>query len=898
MGVLQDLIIRRRLGNTWAAKSALSLILFLLAYTIQAQTRITGTVADKKGQPLEGITVTVVARENNTTLAFAISDADGAFATTLNSPLDSVKIVARALSYGEQSFVIPNKSQSVYFQLQPQQIELKEVSVRANPITRSNDTISYSVAAFTDKKDRAIADVLRKLPGIEVESSGRILYEGKPIQKFYIEGLDLLEGKYNLASNNLPADAVTSIQVLENHQPIRILDSLVASYSTSLNIRLKNRVTTTGRAKVGAGYAPVRWDANLTPMLFTKKQQLIASYQANNTGDDVAADLKTLTIDELLEQAESNTEKQDFLRIQELSPPRFSSNRYLFNNIHILSTNYLMKLKRDVQLRINASYLNDYQIQEGETQSIFYFPDDTVRLRETKNNKLFFNSAQTNLTLLKNTKGNYIKNSLQFNGYRDSQRGSIDTQQGRLIQQLDNPYYALSNNLEVIQPVGKQLVAFSSSLSYNRAPQSLKVNPGQFEELLNSGMPYDELEQQINLVSFYTNNSASITKGIKRWTFTSKLGFLVQRQKLASDLIKAQSRNEADKQSIFQNNLDWEQNRYYGQADVVYKTERWNITAKLPLSFRSFAAADKPLNKKQGFTRPTFEPNVFAMYNISPLWRARASFRLANQFGRIDQVNYAYILKDYRNLQLNASPLQETVSQNYSLGLSYKNSLKSFFSNLSYSFNTTESNLTYQNNLQENGALIVTALDYPSKALSHSMGLQASKYFSELRTTFGIGTNLYINQRQQVLGDNLTKVRSRYLLANLKVNTRLLEWLSFDYKSTFSTLRNTIGKDEPEHINVQDHNVSLNIYPAENQYVGLMSDYYYNSFAQTGSKSLFADIVYRYTMKDKKIDFELRWANVFNTSKFTNIYTDSFTIIENTYTLRPSQLLFSVRFSL
>jgi hypothetical protein len=880
---------------------ALSLILLLLAYTLQAQTRITGTVADSKGKALEGIAVTAVTIEGSTTLAYAISAADGSFNLALNPSPDTVKIVARALSYGEQSFKVTNKSQRIDFQLQPQQITLKEVSVRASPITKSNDTISYHVAAFSDKKDRAIADVLRKLPGIEVESSGRILYEGKPIQKFYIEGLDLLEGKYNLASNNLPASAVTSVQVLENHQPVRILDSLVASYSTSLNLKLKNPVTATGAAEVGAGsgYSPVLWRANLSPMLFTPKQQMLASYQADNTGYDVATDLKALTIDELQDQVEGNGAKQDLLRIREIPPPQFSSNRYLFNNAHLASVNYLLKLRRDVQLRVNASYLNDYQNQEGETESVFYFPDNTVRLTETKHNSLFLNSAQASFSLLKNTNKNYVSNNLKMSGFRDSRRGIIGTGESNITQYLHNPHYAVSNKLEAIQPVGRQLVSFLSAVGYSSTPQRLQVNPGQFEELLNDGTPYDELEQQISLISYYTHHRASMTKGIKHWTFTPRLGIQTQSQKLESDLVSIRLRGETAPESLFQNNLHWESQIYYGQLDVGYKAKHWDMTAKLPLSLRSFTLQDKPLDRAQDLSRMTLEPNLSLRYDLTPQWRARASFRMDNQFGSIGQMHYAYVLKDYRNLQSYDSPLREGLSQSYGLGLSYNNSLKSLFANLSYSFNSAESNLTYQSELQASGALVVRALNHPSTTQSHNIGLQASKYLSDLKTTVGAGTNLYLNQREQLLNNRLATVQNQYVNFNTKANAHITEWLGVDIKSTFSILENNVESSARSgRVAQQEHHAGINIYPAERNYVGLTAAYYRNNFSQENSSSLFGDLLYRYTFEGKRLDMEVRWSNILNMSAYSYSYTDAFMFVQNTYQLRPSQLLLSLRFSL
>lgn len=103
----------------------------------------------------------------------------------------------------------------------PKAIELKEVAVKPSAIWKRNDTINYSVAELKSAQDRTIGDLLKKLPGVEVSKSGAISYNGKPINKFYIEGLDLLESKYSIATNNLPVDEVSTVQLLENHQFIK-----------------------------------------------------------------------------------------------------------------------------------------------------------------------------------------------------------------------------------------------------------------------------------------------------------------------------------------------------------------------------------------------------------------------------------------------------------------------------------------------------------------------------------------------------------------------------------------------------------------------------------------------------------------------------------------------------
>src|SRR5690606_28278686 len=165
-----------------------------------------------------------------------------------------------------------------------------EIKVGNMPIYKRKDTINYDVNAFTSKQDRVIADIIKKLPGIEMRGD-QILYQGKPIQKYMVNNLDLMEGRYGMINNNLPADAVKNVQVVENDQPIKILDSLVFSDRASLNLELK-KFTSTGSGKVGVGLAPLLWDVNVTPMTFGKTFQMLNSFQSNNTGHDVAKDLR------------------------------------------------------------------------------------------------------------------------------------------------------------------------------------------------------------------------------------------------------------------------------------------------------------------------------------------------------------------------------------------------------------------------------------------------------------------------------------------------------------------------------------------------------------------------------------------------------------------------------
>lgn len=117
---------------------------------------------------------------------------------------------------------------------------LKEVTIKALPIKTKGDTIIYNVSSFRSNSDRSVEDIIKKLPGIVVESTGQILYKGEGINKFYIEGLDMLSGRYGLATRNISADDIASISIYENHQPKKILEDIEFSDRAALNLKLKS----------------------------------------------------------------------------------------------------------------------------------------------------------------------------------------------------------------------------------------------------------------------------------------------------------------------------------------------------------------------------------------------------------------------------------------------------------------------------------------------------------------------------------------------------------------------------------------------------------------------------------------------------------------------------------
>lgn len=870
-------------------------LLLFLCNCLYSQTIIKGLVSDTRGKVIVSASVSIYKKSSSTIIAYAITDSKGLFAITFVSPDPELDLEVRCMGYETVLSAINNTTQIKNFILSEKSFVLKEVSVKSAPILQKGDTLRYMVNSFSKEQDRSIGDVLKRMPGIEVLPDGKILYQGKAINKYYIEGLDLLEGKYNLANDNLPYQEVSQVQILENHQPIKTLDSLQFSDRTALNIKLKNSYTFTGQARIGTGFSPLLWDANITPMLFSKKRQMLTTYQTNNTGDNVALQLKKLTIEDLLNQFENNSEKIDWLAVQQLANPKFSEKRWLDNSIHLLSSNYLQKLKKDYELRVNVSYLNDYQQQKGFTNTQFFTPSGTIDLLEEKYNQFYYNSLQTNFTLQKNTTKNYFKNSLEFQGFWDSQRGNIVLNNEGLKQELSNEYFRFSNNLKSIFSIGKQKLVLFSYLGLNKTPQELRINPGQFDGLLNENKPYDSVTQHTDLLTYYTNNSLSMIKAVKYFTLESKVGLQLENQKLNSDI--ATSINSVLSPD-FSNTLDWFRSKVYVDLQTQFKKANWRIELSTPINLHSYTIKDTPLQQSENVSQTTFEPRLAVNYDVNSYWKINSSAGISNQFGTINQLHYGYILQNYRSIKRIDSPLPQSKIQNYNLGVSFRNPVKSLFFNTSYSNVQSENNLLYQSEVLANGAVSIEAIEQLNIRYSHNFSTRIGKYVSAIKSNLTLNSSFALQEFQQIINGKLVDIANQNLIFGSKIDTDLTEWLNLEYAGSWTFSNNKLEELKQPQVKQQNHVLNLNFNLKNKQYLGLKSEYVNTALFHERNENLFADFIYRYTIQKKKIDFEMQVNNVFGINNFKTINVNDFSYVATNFLLRPRQLLFKVRFSL
>ena len=196
------------------------LIIWTLLFVaeVYGQSVITGCVLTQNDSlPVISANVMVKTQQGKIA-AFASTDVDGKFSLNLKASADSLTLTVSMIGFKQYSAPLKQNGHPITIFLDEGSLKLKEVVVKADRIRENGDTVTYSVGAFAEKQDRSIGDVLSRMPGIDVSQSGKIQYQGTDINKFYIEGSDLLGGKYGIATKGIDHEDVSQVEVLENHQ--------------------------------------------------------------------------------------------------------------------------------------------------------------------------------------------------------------------------------------------------------------------------------------------------------------------------------------------------------------------------------------------------------------------------------------------------------------------------------------------------------------------------------------------------------------------------------------------------------------------------------------------------------------------------------------------------------
>ena len=212
---------------------------FLISFQVDvfSQSTLTGRITDTLNNPLAYANVIAEPQDSLQQIKFAITDEDGNY----RLELEDIRYTVTASYMGFETYVFELKAVGEISRdiiLKPKAEGLEEVVIEM-PIVVKEDTIVYNIDKFVTGEERKLKDVLEKLPGVEVDRDGTIRVRGKEVTVMLVENKNFFGGGSKLAVENIPADAIDQIEVLDNYNEVAFLKNLSDSNDMAMNVKLK-----------------------------------------------------------------------------------------------------------------------------------------------------------------------------------------------------------------------------------------------------------------------------------------------------------------------------------------------------------------------------------------------------------------------------------------------------------------------------------------------------------------------------------------------------------------------------------------------------------------------------------------------------------------------------------
>ncbi len=236
------------------------MLMLITSASFAQKASIKGIVTDSlSGDPIEHATVAVVNAKDTSLISYTITQKNGSFLLSGLPTNIGTKLIISMMAYNtlRQTLNLKPGEAKNLGKLALDAKNLNEVVVRAErtPIIMKKDTIEFNTETFKTRPNAVVEDLLRLLPGVQVNYDGTIFINGKEVSKLLIDGKRFFGTDPKVATRNLDADMLDKIQVYDDREedPDHKLSDMEVGKIINLKMKSKIKKSTMGKIYAGAG---------------------------------------------------------------------------------------------------------------------------------------------------------------------------------------------------------------------------------------------------------------------------------------------------------------------------------------------------------------------------------------------------------------------------------------------------------------------------------------------------------------------------------------------------------------------------------------------------------------------------------------------------------------------
>ena len=852
-------------------ETLLTILLCLQALTMFGQSVYSGRVVAEDSKKDIGWVSVVAEDKEHKPIAFSRTKEDGTFELKVPESKETTWLTFSLLGYAKESIATADFHNGQTIRMKEETLQLKEVKVTSKRLQQRSDTLVYSVAGFRQKQDRSIADVIAKMPGLEVKQDGTIEYQGKPINNFYIEGLNLMGNNYSMASENINANKVKSVEVLTNHQKVRALRGVQFSDQAALNLVLEEDAKNTWLGLLEAGLGSTLQqseadrllrDGRLMAMMFGGKMQSLSMYKWNNTGKNIQREIR-----DLQNTISSTSTVNNMTSSVELGAPGLMQERYTMNDSRLLATNWLHKAGKDATLRLQLNGMLDNT--EGNQSDEIVYSDALggTAIVENARGESRTSEWKGELKYERNGKDVFLTNVVS--GYIDFDKSWANTlTNSQQIRQEAIPRHRwVGDNLEMVRALGNdRVLRLNASALFNYLPGKLLLS--------------DSTSQYINQHATQASLNASFRHKLFRRLYISYLAGADYNDERFT-IRRGEGETNGDKYRM----MNW-----YLQPSFNIKRQQLEWSAAIPLKLvtRDFGGTTS--------TRFVITPSTTLRYQLLSQLTVSATYGYQWEPAALEDMTAVPVYTSYRSYSTGIGHLYADDSHHASLRLEYADPAIGFFGNIN-GMVLYHGNQPLYNNILDG----IVYHSQPSGENSDNtiwmLSGRLSKSLGTMKVIAALNGQYIRSYTTTIMNGRQLPFRNDSFRGGLSFTIRPLQTLSFEEESLYQYSRMVSTSDHTlDSRSLRSFTHTLKTFYMPGKWQIEWTNELYHSNDHSVSFNYFSDLQISY--RTKKIEAGIRMGNIFGNRQYERRHISTYYTSYTINRLRPREILFMVCFDL
>jgi hypothetical protein len=902
--------------------------LFITSIFYSQSIKLDGFITDSKSLGLEMANVMALNSNTKAMDAYAITNDKGKFSLNLkaNTPY-SIKISFLGMQSKEVTIVTLSDNIIKTIVLEEGGIELDGVEiVREMPVSIKGDTIVYNADSFKTGTEKKLEDILKRLPGVEVNADGEIEVEGKKVSQMLVNGKKFFEGDTKLGSRNIPAGAVDKIQVLRNFSEVGQLKGLENNNDdVAINIKLKSGKNKFWFGDISAGTDFVdRFIINPKLFYYSPKTSINVISNFNNIGDVPFSnrDYFRLTGGSRNTIGRNGTNFNISSNDLGISTQRDDKAKSIDNKFGAI--NIAQQMSKNWNISGFGVLSSNKTISNTQTRIGIFQPNSTAI--KTNENRSDLADLRNNLAIIK--LGSKFKPNVNFQfDYDISLRKSNQTEDNDL-QTNSVTFDATGDKFQSnsIKSFKKQNpIAVNQSMNIFWTQNKKSTCAFEVQHLYQDEDPFYNPDLQKDPFPFlgFDSTQRSFNINQNRFVKTNKLDVkadyyysLTAKSNLNLTVGNTNS-HQGYNSSIFQildngdesilKNDEYKNDVKYGFNDaflaVHYKFITGKFTFNPGLSVHRYTTFNEQLSTKQDDNFSRVLPDLFAQYQIKKSESLTYNFRKANVFNDINSFVQGYVFSNFNSFNRGNRFLENALQETHSLRY-FKYNLFNFttvFGNINYSKTSDPVvNRAYFNGINQVSEKVNASFE--NESVNGIVGYQRSfmKYykasvnlnlnwskFNSLRANPADPSNPLIDFVQT------TESFSQTYRGSLGTQFKIWPNLELGYSLTFNDYQNTVFKTKQPFVKLDYFFLKAFSFTADyNNYN------YSNSQGTISNKYEFLNSSFSYRKKEAKMEYTLAATNLLNTKTINDDTFNQTGYRSSQYLVQPRYVVFSLKYNL